>query len=118
MDLPLSTAFSAGYERLAAWADLLDQINVYPVADADTGRNLMISLAPLRQMENDHQTTANQLLMAATGNSGNIANCFFPNSSQPFPMKPFNQPPNRAGSVPGRPWSIPSRAPCFPCWIP
>ena len=77
MESTLNTAFAAGYERLAAWADLLDQINVYPVADADTGRNLMISLAPLRHMKDDHQTTAHKLLMTATGNSGNIANCFF-----------------------------------------
>ncbi len=73
----MSTAFSAGYERLSAWAELLDQINVYPVADADTGRNLMISLAPLRDMKGDDKTTPHRLLMSATGNSGNIANCFF-----------------------------------------
>ena len=38
-----------GYERMCAWADLLDRINVVPVADGDTGRNLRLSLAPLRQ---------------------------------------------------------------------
>ena len=47
MDVSLRTAFATGYERMAAWADLLDDINLYPVADADTGRNLRISLAPL-----------------------------------------------------------------------
>ncbi len=40
METRLKTAAIAGYERVAAWADLLDDINVYPVADADTGRNL------------------------------------------------------------------------------
>ena len=48
---PMSTirkALAAGYHYLSAWADLLDRINVFPVADGDTGANLRISLAPLR----------------------------------------------------------------------
>ena len=46
---PLFTqALIAGVERVAAWADLLDDINVFPVADGDTGRNLIVSLTPLR----------------------------------------------------------------------
>jgi DegV family protein with EDD domain len=75
MDRVLISAFLQGYERLAAWSGLLDEINVFPVADADTGRNLRISLAPLKTPE--HQNTAKQLLMCATGNSGNIAGAFF-----------------------------------------
>ena len=42
-------AFEAGVDRVSAWADLLDSINVFPVADGDTGRNLVISLQPLKQ---------------------------------------------------------------------
>lgn len=38
----LRQALAAGSERLAAWSDLLDRINVFPVADGDTGRNLVI----------------------------------------------------------------------------
>lgn len=77
MESNLKTAAIAGYERVAAWADLLDDINVYPVPDADTGRNLKISLAPIRDiLNNDHQITTH-LLRAATGNSGNIAAAFF-----------------------------------------
>ena len=49
----LQPAFVTGYERLTAWAELLDAINVYPVADADTGRNLVISLAPLHRVGPD-----------------------------------------------------------------
>ena len=63
---------------MSAWrpgADLLDDINLYPVADADTGRNLRISLAPLKTP--DHNDTAKRLLLSATGNSGNIAGAFF-----------------------------------------
>lgn len=75
MDRVLSSAFLQGYERLAAWSGLLDEINVFPVPDADTGRNLRISLAPLKTP--DHEQTARQLLLRATGNSGNIAGAFF-----------------------------------------
>ncbi len=75
MNQDLSAAFCKGYERMAAWSGLIDDINLYPVADADTGRNLRISLAPLRSVDNQH--TARRLLISATGNSGNIAGAFF-----------------------------------------
>ncbi len=77
METNLKTAAIAGYERVAAWADLLDDINVYPVPDADTGRNLKISLAPIREILNDNGQITGQLLRSATGNSGNIAAAFF-----------------------------------------
>ena len=44
----LMKALAAGYEKIVAWADTLDRINVYPVPDGDTGRNLVITLSPLR----------------------------------------------------------------------
>ncbi len=73
----LKPAFVTGYERLTAWAELLDAINVYPVADADTGRNLVISLAPLHRPESAPGAVVRRLLLSATGNSGNIAAGFF-----------------------------------------
>jgi hypothetical protein len=76
MDGIFSDALCLGYERLAAWAGLLDRINVFPVADADTGQNLKISLAPLRQPGDDNHALSRALLLAATGNSGNIAAAF------------------------------------------
>lgn len=69
----LAEAMAAGAERMAAWADLLDAINVFPVADADTGRNLVVSLAPLRRLSPDPAANRRRLLSAARGNSGNIA---------------------------------------------
>ncbi len=75
MEERLKAAFVHGYERMAAWSDLLDEINVYPVPDADTGRNLRISLAPLKFSAD--KVLAEHLLMTATGNSGNIACAFF-----------------------------------------
>ncbi|MEE9913372.1 MAG: DegV family EDD domain-containing protein [Deltaproteobacteria bacterium] len=77
MDDRLKKAFVTGVERVAAWADLLDAINVYPVADGDTGRNLSISLLPLRLAGEKQEKLVRHLLMAARGNSGNIASQFF-----------------------------------------
>ena len=73
-------ALSVGYAHLAAWGDLLDRINVFPVADGDTGRNLMMTLSPLRHPERDINHTIHDILFQARGNSGNIASAFF----QPF----------------------------------
>ena len=70
-------AYCGGYECLVSWADLLDRINVYPVADADTGTNLRISLASLRDVHLDKAKLIEQLSFSATGNSGNIAASFF-----------------------------------------
>ncbi len=75
MDESVTIAFAKGYERMAAWSDLLDDINLYPVPDADTGRNLRVSLASLKFA--NHKEVSKRLLMAATGNSGNIAGAFF-----------------------------------------
>jgi uncharacterized protein len=77
MDELLRRSFIAGVERVAAWADLLDSINVFPVADGDTGRNLSISLSPLRAAHQDRKKIIQQLLLSARGNSGNIASRFF-----------------------------------------
>jgi len=73
----LGEAFAAGYASLSAWSDLLDRINVFPVADADTGANLRISLGPLRACDRDRERTAERIIRSATGNSGNIAAAFF-----------------------------------------
>ena len=70
----LPHAFVIAYERLVAWSEVLDQINVFPVADGDTGRNLMVSLASLRNLpRRKANEVSRQLLFSAKGNSGNIA---------------------------------------------
>ncbi len=73
----LDQAFARGYESVAAWAELIDRINVFPVADGDTGTNLRISLAPLLDLAAGREETAEQLDCRAIGNSGNIAAAFF-----------------------------------------
>jgi len=80
MDKALSCALATGVERLSAWADLLDQINVFPVADGDTGRNLVVSLAPLHDrsaLDRNREGFTQRLLFSARGNAGNIAARFF-----------------------------------------
>jgi len=71
-------AFATGYERLAAWADRIDRINVFPVADGDTGRNLVLSLAPLHRMDGkSREEVVRELLLSSRGMSGNIGTRFF-----------------------------------------
>jgi dihydroxyacetone kinase-like predicted kinase len=77
LDNNISRAFIAGLERVTAWSDLLDQINVFPVADCDTGRNLVVSLSPLRHMDENPENLIRKLMFSACGNSGNIAASFF-----------------------------------------
>lgn len=77
METPFAQAGLKGFERIAAWADLLDEINVFPVADGDTGRNLVASLSPLRQANLDRDRLTRELLLSARGNAGNIAARFF-----------------------------------------
>nr|WP_321403242.1 DegV family protein [uncultured Desulfobacter sp.] len=85
---PIINALAVGYERIVAWADLLDQVNVFPVHDSDTGKNLKISLAPFKGIgpgngtgktpsNNVFDRLIHKLSMSAVGNSGNIAAAFF-----------------------------------------
>jgi len=69
----LMNGLAAGYERMVAWADILDRINVYPVPDGDTGRNLVITLGACRNTNGDLNSLSREILLSARGNSGNIA---------------------------------------------
>jgi len=77
MEKEIQESLILGVERIAAWSQLLDDINVFPVADGDTGRNLIVSLTPLRQVDEGREDTIRRLLISARGNSGNIAARFF-----------------------------------------
>ncbi len=76
-DTDFCNALVTGVERVTAWSGLLDRINVFPVPDGDTGRNLVLSLTPLRGVAMDRQRAARDLLLSARGNAGNIAARFF-----------------------------------------
>ena len=68
----LTDALALGYERIVAWADILDRINVYPVPDGDTGRNLVITLGACKNVYGDPGSLSQEILRSARGNSGNI----------------------------------------------
>jgi DegV family protein with EDD domain len=68
----LMKALALGYERIVAWADILDRINVFPVPDGDTGRNLVMTLGACRNIIGDPDSLSREILLSARGNSGNI----------------------------------------------
>ncbi len=82
----LANAIVSGIHRVITEQETLNQINVFPVADGDTGTNLSLSLGaalPLLKREDDkHLGTmlaalADALLDGARGNSGAIMAQFF-----------------------------------------
>ena len=72
----LRKAMADGGAAVAAWSEVLDRINVFPVPDGDTGRNLVLSLSPLRDLSASDDTIVEKLLLSARGNSGNIGCAF------------------------------------------
>ncbi|MBC7093082.1 DegV family EDD domain-containing protein [Candidatus Bipolaricaulota bacterium] len=82
----LRRAVAAGARKVIASADQLDQINVFPVADFDTGKNLATTmwaiLQELRGVQRQpvaevSQAVAQAALHGARGNSGVIVAQFF-----------------------------------------
>ncbi len=82
----LSQALTSGIHRVIAEQDLLNRINVFPVADGDTGTNLSLSLgSALPVLSNDDEphlgtmlaAVADALLDGSRGNSGAIVAQFF-----------------------------------------
>ena len=81
-----ASALISGIHRVIADQDFLNRINVFPVADGDTGTNLSLSLGAalelLQQPGEQHLGTllvavADRLLDGARGNSGAIVAQFF-----------------------------------------
>ncbi|MEL7186010.1 MAG: DegV family protein, partial [Pseudomonadota bacterium] len=81
-----AAALTSGIHRVLGQQDLLNRINVFPVADSDTGTNLSLSLGSalgvLRSDGEQHLGTllaavADALLDGARGNSGAIMAQFF-----------------------------------------
>ena len=72
----LRKAMADGGAAVAAWSEVLDRINVFPVPDGDTGRNLVLSLSPLRDLSASDDVMVEKLLLSARGNSGNIGCAF------------------------------------------
>ena len=81
-----AAALTSGIHRVLAEQEFLNRINVFPVADSDTGTNLCLSLSPplgvLNRPGEKHLGTmlaalADALLDSARGNSGAIVAQFF-----------------------------------------
>jgi uncharacterized protein len=76
----LPHAFLAGAADLTRRAPLLDRINVFPVVDADTGRNMAATVARAARLLEAPGTgtrdVGRALLLAAKGNSGVILSQF------------------------------------------
>ncbi len=82
----LALALTSGFHRVIGEQELLNRINVFPVADSDTGTNLSLTLsaalAVLNKPGEKHLGTmlaaiADALLDGARGNSGAIVAQFF-----------------------------------------
>ena len=82
----LKRSLWAGFERIVAEQEPLNQINVFPVPDGDTGTNLALTVATitdaLRQFDSRHAgelltRVADAALDGARGNSGAIFAQFF-----------------------------------------
>ena len=82
----LAQALISGIHRVIGEQDFLNHINVFPVADGDTGTNLSLSLgsalAVLEEKTDEHLATllpriADALLDGSRGNSGAIVAQFF-----------------------------------------
>lgn len=82
----LASALISGIHRVIGEQDYLNRINVFPVADGDTGTNLSLSLGSaltmLHESGEKHLGTmlasmADTLLDGARGNSGAIVAQFF-----------------------------------------
>ena len=79
-------AIAAGIDNLVAHQKTLDEINVFPVPDGDTGTNLLFTLRPIIKIEEKHidshfgktlSIIANTAIDSARGNSGTIMAQYF-----------------------------------------
>jgi len=82
----LYAAISVGIKNLVAHQKTLDEINVFPVPDGDTGTNLAFTLIPILTEHKNHvfervdetmEIIANTALESARGNSGTIIAQFY-----------------------------------------
>ena len=82
----LYTAISIGINNLVAHQKILDEINVFPVPDGDTGTNMVFTLLPIITNYKDYvfdradetmELIANTALESARGNSGIIIAQFY-----------------------------------------
>ena len=82
----LYSAISKGINNLVAHQKILDEINVFPVPDGDTGTNMTFTLLPIitdyknydfNRADEAMELIANKALESARGNSGTIIAQFY-----------------------------------------
>ena len=82
----LYAGIAAGINNLLEYQDKLDEINVFPVPDGDTGTNMVFTLMPIKtdcenkitkRADETMQLIAKTALDSAMGNSGTIIAQFF-----------------------------------------
>ncbi len=74
---PVAAALTAAHHALAARVDEINDLNVFPVADGDTGTNMLITLSAAAEAaqtggSDRADRIARAILVAARGNSGMI----------------------------------------------
>ena len=80
----LQTMLISGANALDNNKEDINNMNVFPVPDGDTGINMTLTLSAVRRMKGDHATVsayssdaASAILRSARGNSGAILSLFF-----------------------------------------
>ncbi len=81
----LLAIFVSGANALANNKDAINNMNVFPVPDGDTGINMTLTLSAVRKMSDEEVTTLKQcaqraqdlIMRSARGNSGAILSLFF-----------------------------------------
>lgn len=71
----LKDCLLSGLESLFPYVDELNEMNVFPITDGDTGSNLFKTLSQVKEIDNSE--IREKLIMFARGNSGNILSLFF-----------------------------------------
>ena len=92
-------AISAGINNLIAHQKTLDEINVFPVPDGDTGTNMVFTLFPVLKDYQNYEfdsagkamdLLANTALESARGNSGTIIAQFYYGLKKSFENEALN----------------------------
>lgn len=71
----LRSCLLSGLKELKPYIEELNAMNVFPIADGDTGNNLAKTLQAVQEMDNSG--IQDKLILAARGNSGNMLALFF-----------------------------------------
>ncbi len=104
----LRRAFCEGFDRLDAYRDTVNALNVFPVPDGDTGTNMLLTLrSGIERCPADDGLSAGQVakelaqgtFFGARGNSGVILSQFFKGFGDALEGREFCSPPDLAQAL-------------------